>query len=107
MPLPTWPVASGSLVLGFAVAQATGVRALGGLVLLAAVTWCLVRWRALAGLPAAVALGLLATGGALLGVVVANSVPERALEIGFAALLIYVSVELARDALRTPAADVP
>ncbi len=57
--MPTWPVAAGSLVLGFAVAQATGVRALGGLVLLAAVTWCLVRWRALAGLPAAVALAVL------------------------------------------------
>src|SRR3954454_12673270 len=30
---PTWPVAAGSLALGFAVAQATGVRPLGGIVL--------------------------------------------------------------------------
>ena len=30
----TWPVAAGSLLLGFAVAQATGVRPLGGIVLL-------------------------------------------------------------------------
>jgi hypothetical protein len=41
----TWPVASGSLVLGFAVAQATGVRPLGGIVLAAGAGWCAVRWR--------------------------------------------------------------
>ena len=51
-------------------------------------------------------VGALAVGGAVLGVVLANALPERALEIGFAALLVYVSVELARDALRAPA-DVP
>ena len=33
--MPTWPIAAGSLVAGFAVAQATGVRPLGGLVLIA------------------------------------------------------------------------
>ena len=54
----------------------------------------------------AVALGLLAAGGALLGVVVANAVPERALEVAFAVLLLSVAFQLARDALRTPA-DVP
>jgi hypothetical protein len=42
---PTWPVASGSLVLGFAVAQATGVRPLGGIVLVAGAGWCALRWR--------------------------------------------------------------
>lgn len=42
---PTWPVAAGSLVLGFAVAQATGVRPLGGVVLLAGAGWCAVRWK--------------------------------------------------------------
>lgn len=42
---PTWPVAAGSLALGFAVAQATGVRALGGLVLVAGCGWCALRWR--------------------------------------------------------------
>ena len=53
-----------------------------------------------------VALGALAVGGAALGVAVGNAVPERALEVGFAALLVYVAFELARDALRAPA-DVP
>lgn len=42
---PTWPVASGSLLLGFAVAQATGVRPLGGVVLAAGAGWCALRWR--------------------------------------------------------------
>jgi hypothetical protein len=42
--LPTWPVASGSLLVGFAVAQATGVRPLGGVVLALGATWCGLRW---------------------------------------------------------------
>jgi hypothetical protein len=54
--MPTWPVAAASLVAGFAVADLTGVRPLGGLVLLAALAWCAVRWRAAAG--AGRALGL-------------------------------------------------
>ncbi len=44
-PIPTWPVAAGSLVLGFGVAQATGIRPLGGIVLLAGAGWCALRWR--------------------------------------------------------------
>lgn len=42
---PTWPVAAGSLALGFAVAQATGVRPLGGVVLAVGCGWCALRWR--------------------------------------------------------------
>lgn len=45
----TWPVASGSLLLGFAVAQATGVRPLGGIVLIAGCGWCGMRWLRTAG----------------------------------------------------------
>ena len=59
--LPTWPVAAGSLVLGFGVAQATGVRPLGGLVLLAGAGWCAWRWRAQAGTGAAIGLVALYT----------------------------------------------
>ena len=44
-PIPTWPVAAGSLALGFAVAQATGVRPLGGVVLALGCGWCALRWR--------------------------------------------------------------
>lgn len=52
----TWPVAAGSLVLGFAVAEVTGVRAIGGVVLIAALGWCALRWRAGAGTGRAAAL---------------------------------------------------
>ncbi|MDX6727306.1 MAG: hypothetical protein QOK49_2111 [Baekduia sp.] len=48
-PTPTWPVAAGSLALGFAVAQATGVRPLGGIVLAVGCGWCALRWRERAG----------------------------------------------------------
>jgi hypothetical protein len=44
--LPTAVLAALTLVVGFAVAQVTGVRALGGAVLLAGVGWCAVRARA-------------------------------------------------------------
>ncbi|HVL94510.1 MAG TPA: sulfite exporter TauE/SafE family protein [Solirubrobacteraceae bacterium] len=44
----------------------------------------------------AAALGALATGGAVLGVVVANAVPERALEVAFAALMLLTAVQLVR-----------
>jgi hypothetical protein len=47
--LSTAPVAALSLVVGFAVAQATGVRPLGGIVLAVALGWCGLRWRVLAG----------------------------------------------------------
>lgn len=54
--IPTWPVAAGSLALGFGVAQATGVRPLGGFVLLAGAGWCALRWRERVGTPVAAAL---------------------------------------------------
>jgi len=46
---PTWPVATGSLVAGFAVAQGTGVRPLGGIVLIVGAGWCARRWLAAVG----------------------------------------------------------
>ena len=49
-------VAAASLVLGFAVAQATGVRELGGVVLVAAAMLCVRAWRRLAGLRTAAVL---------------------------------------------------
>ena len=47
----------------------------------------------------AAALGLLGVGGAAAGVVVANAVPELALEIAFAGLLLWIAWRLARRAL--------
>ncbi len=43
-------------------------------------------------------IGVLAVGGAAVGVVLANALPERALEIGFAVLLVFVAVQLVRKA---------
>ena len=42
----------------------------------------------------AAVIGLLSPVGVLIGVVVANSVPERALRIGFAALALYMAYRL-------------
>ena len=56
-----------------------------------------------------VVVGVVAVGGALAGVVIANAVPERALEIGFGVFLLFVAGQLARRALvaadARPAAD--
>jgi len=46
-------------------------------------------------------LGVLAAGGAIVGVVIVNAVPERAIELGFAALLLFVASQLVRRAWRT------
>ena len=54
----TAAVAAGSLVLGFAVAQLSGVRFLGGVVLLAAGVWCARQWFLLAGKRVMWVLGL-------------------------------------------------
>jgi hypothetical protein len=59
MSFPTAPVAAGSLIAGFAVAQGTGVRAVGGVVLLAGAVWCGRLWWQRVGV--APAAGLLAT----------------------------------------------
>ncbi len=45
-----------------------------------------------------VLVGVLAAGGALAGVVVANAVPERGLELGFAALMLVTAGQLVRGA---------
>jgi hypothetical protein len=55
-PLPTWTIAAGALLLGFAVADVTGVRAIGGVVLFLGGLACGLRWRVLLGLPRALAL---------------------------------------------------
>lgn len=46
-------------------------------------------------------MGLLAVAGAVVGAVLANVLPVRAIELAFAALLVVVAARLARDALRS------
>ena len=45
-------------------------------------------------------IGVLSPIGVVIGVVVANAVSQRALELGFAALLVFVAAQLARRGLR-------
>ena len=52
----------------------------------------------------AATIGVLSLVGVAIGVVVANAVPERALEISFAALALLIAVQLVRRAARQPAA---
>lgn len=47
----------------------------------------------------ALVIGVLSPIGVLIGVVVANEVPQRALELSFAALVLFVAYGLARRAL--------
>ncbi len=102
---PTWPVAAGSLALGFAVAELTGVRALGGIVLLLGAGWCALRWRERAGAGRAVALlGLYAAAFAashVLGDVV-GAWPAVALVAGAVGLGAWLGADLG-PARRRPA----
>jgi uncharacterized membrane protein YfcA len=47
----------------------------------------------------ALVIGLLSPAGVVVGAIVANSVSERALELGFAGLLVFVAAQLVRRAL--------
>jgi len=51
----------------------------------------------------AAVVGALALGGVAAGVVAANALPERTLEVGFAALMLLTAAQMARRALTSPA----
>lgn len=55
----------------------------------------------------ALAVGLLSVLGVGIGVVIANAVPERALEIGFALLALAIAAQLVRKAWREGSARSP
>ena len=95
---PTWPVAAGSLVLGFAVADVTGIRPVGGIVLLAGAGWCALRWRERAGLGrSAGLLGLYAAAFAVSHVLggVVGAWPAVALVAGAVGLGAWLGADLA------------
>ena len=50
-----------------------------------------------------VLIGVLSPIGVLLGVLISNAVPQRALELGFAALLVVVAAQMVRRASKPPA----
>lgn len=102
--VPTAVVAGLSLVVGFAVADLTGVRALGGVVLCAGGLWCVVRSRA-AGWPRLAGVVLIA-----LALFVASHLLGRALGAWPAVLLAGAVLAAATHALvgretRTSASD--
>jgi uncharacterized membrane protein YfcA len=51
----------------------------------------------------AMLVGLLSPAGVLAGAVISNALSQRALEIGFAILILAIALRLAVGALRTPA----
>jgi uncharacterized protein len=53
----------------------------------------------------ALMIGVLSPAGVVGGTVLANNVSERALEIGFACLVLFFAAQLVRRALRDEAAD--
>ena len=61
-PPAVWAVAAAAFVAGFGVAELTGVRALGGVVLAAGGAWCFVALRREAGTGRAAAVLALALG---------------------------------------------
>ncbi|CAB4926503.1 unannotated protein [freshwater metagenome] len=84
------------LGLGHVEAEATSLLAMVPMSLLGA--WRQHRYGNLE-VRTSVTMGLLAVPGALLGVVLANALPVRVLEVGFALLLLYVAQRLARRGL--------
>lgn len=58
-------------------------------------------------LPHGIALGSVAIVGTAVGVIAANALPERALEIGFSMLLLFVSARLLRKTLRDASPRTP
>ncbi|HVF79718.1 MAG TPA: hypothetical protein VNA28_15580 [Solirubrobacteraceae bacterium] len=98
----TWPVASGSLLLGFAIAQATGIRPLGGIVLIAGCAWCALRWlRIRPGAYARTAvLVVVYIGAFVLSHVVADSLgawPSVLLAAAVTGLAVYALADSAGD----------
>jgi hypothetical protein len=96
--IPSALVAGASLLVGFAVAEATGVRALGGVVLLAGLTWCVVLWRRRRSTTVAVVLSV---------VFIALFVVSHLLARAIGAWPSVIAVSLAMAALTWPVADAP
>ena len=73
-PLPTAPVAAGSLIAGYAVAASSGSRPLGGAVMAAGGIWCIRTWERRNGRRTAVALGSVGFGSFVLSHVLALAI---------------------------------
>jgi hypothetical protein len=99
-------VAAATLVLGFAVAEVTGVRAIGGAVLLAGAAWCAVRWRRLGGPVLAAALLVVMGAAFVVSHVVAGTLGAWP-SVLLASAVTGLTAAAAADAVSRPAARRP
>ena len=99
-------LAGGSLIVGFLVAEVTGVRAVGGVVLLVAIVWCWLLWRRRRGGQVAVGLAAVYVAAFALSHVVGGAIgaiPAVLLVASVVALVTYVLAD--RHARDQPAQD--
>jgi hypothetical protein len=97
-------VSAAGLILGFAVAAATGVRPLGGIVLVLAGLLSFAHWRRMAGTPAAVGLGLVFLALFVLSHVLAKAIGAWPAVLTVAAVMAAASWWQADSRTRRPAA---
>ena len=100
--VPTWLVAGGSLVVGFLVAEATGVRAVGGIVLLVAIVWCWLLWYRRCGVQVAVGLTAVYVAAFALSHVIAGAIGAIPSVLLVATVVALVSYFLADRVPVTP-----
>ena len=98
--VPTWLVAGGSLVVGLRVAEVTGVRAVGGGVLLVAIVCCWLLWHRRRGVQVAVGLTAVYVAAFALSHVIAGAIgaiPSVLLVATVVALASYVLADRVPD----------
>jgi hypothetical protein len=104
--MATWPVASGSLLLGFALAEATGIRPLGGLVMILALAWCARSWLRTAGVIRTAALVLVYVVAFGVSHLVADALsawPSVMLAAAITALAVWALADAPRSGAGAPA----
>lgn len=94
--VPTAPVAAASLIAGYAVAAGTGIRPLGGAVLVAGTAWCAHAWARRRGAGVAAALVGVQAGAFAASHVLARPLGAWPAVLGLAALS-AAAVALAAD----------
>ena len=102
---PTWLVAGESLILGFLVAEVTGVRAVGGAVLLVAIVLCWVVWHRRRGVQVAVGLTIVYLAAFALSHVIARAIgaiPSVLLVASVVALVSYAVSDRDRSTAGQP-----
>jgi hypothetical protein len=94
--VPTAPVAAAALIVGFAVAVATGSRPLGGVVLALGGVWCIRQWLIRHGRRTAVTLGCVGFAAFVLSHLIALAIgawPSVLLCAGAVAAVVWVRAD--------------